>query len=214
MRHPELASLKSEFEIWNANNVRRQQIHNHVVTQHKADLKCQYRAMFFDLVKRGVGKIVLEDLGLKEMAESENKGENWKRHISNVSRGNRHKASLSNLILIFKQLGQKYGIEVVSVNPRETTRRCNSCGHVNDKEKTVSFNKKFECEMCGVLVIRDENSCLNIRDMYIQGVGTAKELKVINHLESLSPTLVRREEFLPTPPPVAKLKAHGVMIGV
>jgi transposase len=39
------------------------------------------------------------------------------------------------------------GIELVSVNPRNTSRRCSKCGHISHKNRVSQ--KDFICQKCG-----------------------------------------------------------------
>lgn len=53
------------------------------------------------------------------------------------------------------------GIEVVSVDPRNTSRECSACGHI-DKANRPS-QSKFRCLACGHELHADINAALNIR---------------------------------------------------
>jgi putative transposase len=52
------------------------------------------------------------------------------------------------------------GIEVVEVNPRNTSRRCSICGHIDkDNRKT---QRDFVCLKCGEKMNADYNAAKNI----------------------------------------------------
>jgi IS605 OrfB family transposase len=55
------------------------------------------------------------------------------------------------------------GVRVVKVDPRNTSRTCNECGHC-DKANRPS-QSEFACQSCGHKANADENAAKNIRDM-------------------------------------------------
>lgn len=58
---------------------------------------------------------------------------------------------------------KEYGINLVFVNPRNTSRRCSSCGYV-DKDNRQS-QAKFLCQHCGEEMNADYNAAKNIASM-------------------------------------------------
>jgi IS605 OrfB family transposase len=52
------------------------------------------------------------------------------------------------------------GIEVVYVNPENTSKRCCECGHTSDGNRTV--REFFECESCGATANADYNAAKNV----------------------------------------------------
>ena len=69
----------------------------------------------------------------------------------------------------FAQLGQflRYkseiaGVVLVEVDPRNTSRECSECGHI-DKANRPS-QSKFRCQSCNYTANADYNAALNIRD--------------------------------------------------
>lgn len=56
-------------------------------------------------------------------------------------------------------------IEIVEVNPKNTSRRCNECGHVAKANR--STQEVFSCKGCGFTENADLNAARNIRDKYI-----------------------------------------------
>ena len=58
-----------------------------------------------------------------------------------------------------------------------TTRVCHACGHLHGK---ISVGvREFECEECGVKLVRDQNSAVNIEHrgkiIWKEGVEAAEE---------------------------------------
>jgi putative transposase len=54
------------------------------------------------------------------------------------------------------------GGELVEVNPKYTSQRCNSCGAI-DKESRKA--KKYKCTSCGFEIDADLNAAKNILDL-------------------------------------------------
>lgn len=52
------------------------------------------------------------------------------------------------------------GIPVLYINPRNTSRQCASCGHVNKANRKTQ--SKFQCVSCGHVANADENAAMNI----------------------------------------------------
>ena len=67
--------------------------------------------------------------------------------------------------LIIHQLEYKAewaGIRLVKVDPRNTSRTCSNCGKLAD-EPPVEY-RIFHCRFCGLIIDRDLNAALNIRN--------------------------------------------------
>ena len=93
--------------------------------------------------------ISIEDLKIKNMV----KNHHLSKHI--------HDVSWSRFADMLSYKAVTCGGEVVKVNPRNTSKTCNNCGHIQD----MPLNKRmFKCESCGVNVNRDLNASRNIED--------------------------------------------------
>lgn len=58
---------------------------------------------------------------------------------------------------------KEYGIEVIKVNPKFTSKRCNRCGCIHKENRDGSKNQaKFECVVCGHKDNADVNASKNI----------------------------------------------------
>ncbi len=91
--------------------------------------------------------IAVEDLAVRNMV----KNHRLAKHISDVSwstffRNLEYKAVIS-------------GSKLVKVNPRGTSKKCSSCGAVQDMSLDI---RRFNCAQCGFAGHRDFNSALNI----------------------------------------------------
>ena len=99
-------------------------------------------------------KIIIEDLKIKDMKESEKTHLN--RMISDVSWGS--------LIQKLLYKAQAKNVIVVQINPAFTSQRCSNpgCGHIHPhNRKTQSV---FQCLKCGHTENADTNAAKNIRD--------------------------------------------------
>lgn len=55
------------------------------------------------------------------------------------------------------------GIQVIKVNPKYTSKRCNVCGNIHDDNRDCKNNQaKFKCTVCGHEDNADINACKNI----------------------------------------------------
>ncbi len=59
------------------------------------------------------------------------------------------------------------GGSVVKVNPRNTSKTCSECGSVH--ESLTLKDRVFECQSCGMVLHRDLNAALNIRELGSSG---------------------------------------------
>ncbi|CCH54481.1 transposase, IS605 OrfB family [Fibrisoma limi BUZ 3] len=57
----------------------------------------------------------------------------------------------------------RYGVPVLVVNPRNTSRTCNKCGYC--KKANRKSQSEFVCRLCGHSANADENAALNIRNL-------------------------------------------------
>lgn len=109
------------------------------------------------------GKIVVEDLKLKNMTKSP-KGDN-----GNPGKNVKQKSGLNRAILdvgiggFFRQLEYKsewYGRDFVKVGPKHTSQTCNVCNHRSKENRRSQSN--FECKNCGHKENADINAAKNI----------------------------------------------------
>jgi len=118
--------------------------------EHLADLRRdlymklgRYFAEHYDVV-------VMEDISVKQL-------------IGKSSRGLRmrlHDVAFHELRSIVKYQMEKYGKEVVLVDPRDSSKTCAKCGYVKD---LALSDRVFECPRCGWRADRDYNSLNHLR---------------------------------------------------
>ncbi|WP_254840137.1 RNA-guided endonuclease InsQ/TnpB family protein [Natronomonas marina] len=56
------------------------------------------------------------------------------------------------------------GLYVDTVNPENTSKRCNECGHISNSNRS---HGEFECERCGKQNHADYNAAKNIAELYL-----------------------------------------------
>ena len=96
------------------------------------------------------GLIAIEDLNLRFMLRN--------RKLSRIA----HDIALGIFYEILNYKAMEAGVEVVTVNPRNTSQMCNGCGVIVQKNLTV---RTHHCPDCGFTVDRDVNAALNILDI-------------------------------------------------
>lgn len=114
---------------------------------------------------RGYEIICIEDLNIKNMYF--HKGIN--KSINDIAWN-----------MFFKMLEYKAesaGVQLVKVNPRNTSKTCSKCGIIKDQ---LGLEERiYYCLWCGNEIDRDENSAINILRLGLQSIGN---IKVHNHL--------------------------------
>jgi len=133
--------------------------HEHVANvredhQHKLSAK---------LVKEN-SLIVVEDLSIQRMLSTKGEGKHQQALHSNIS---------DSAWFAFRQKleykAARAGIQVVAVNPRDTSRTCSSCMQV--KKKLALSERTFYCSACGSTMDRDANAARNILRLGLSLVG-------------------------------------------
>ena len=118
-----------------------------------------------ELIKRGYTHIAIEDLSkqkLTKRATEDDKG--VFSTVKQKSKMNRNLLDISMYKLEMHWI-QKGG-KIIKVDPKNTSRECNKCGHTDIKNrKTV---RQFECLNCGYQQHADVSAALNIRKRAIK----------------------------------------------
>jgi putative transposase len=93
------------------------------------------------------GTIVLEDLSLKFMLQNG--------HLSRSA----HDIGLGMFRTMLDYKANQAGVEIVMVNPRNTSQACSGCGSIILKDLSVRVHR---CPDCGLVLDRDVNAARNI----------------------------------------------------
>jgi putative transposase len=116
---------------------------------------------------REYGKLVFENLNIKGMV----KNHKLAKHISDCS--------WNRLIQLVQYKAEEAGVEVVLINPRNTTQICSGCGEIVPKDLSDRIHC---CPHCGLVMDRDLNASINIHTVGTTGIYACGE--------SVSPNLL------------------------
>lgn len=98
-------------------------------------------------VQNNVEKIQVEDLSSLRQADFSSQ---YRRLIWTPAK----------LIEMLTYKAKEYGIEVVKINPRNTSKRCSACGHIAPENRETQA--RFVCKNCGTVMNADYNAAKNI----------------------------------------------------
>lgn len=97
--------------------------------------------------------IVHEDLNIKQMMEQ--KYFNAK-NIADSSWGK--------FVQFLTYKAESAGCKIVKINPKNTSKMCSQCGHIQDMPL---WKRTYECKSCGLVIDRDYNSAINILNKFL-----------------------------------------------
>jgi putative transposase len=81
------------------------------------------------------------------------------------------------LEILLKYKAEALGKEVIFIDPRYTSQRCNACGLI---EKTNRRKNKYICKSCGTIEHADVNAAMNIRDLHYLSLVQQSEQALVN----------------------------------
>ena len=95
--------------------------------------------------------IVVEDLNIKGMMEQ--------RYFNakNIT-----DSSWNKFIQMLEYKSENSGVQLIKVNPKNTTKTCSNCSHV---QKMPLWVRTYKCKDCLFEMCRDENSAINIKSL-------------------------------------------------
>jgi hypothetical protein len=128
--------------------------------------KEEYRKLASRLVSYGL-PIGIEAIDLSVFAEVKDKDN----ELSDQARSQRFMVSNSELIGAIKNASQREGIECIGINPKNTSKTCSACSHV---EETLQAEMSWTCSNCGVVHDRDENATINIARNTLEKIKKVK----------------------------------------
>lgn len=106
------------------------------------------------------GLIAFENLNIKNMLKNAPKGHPLSKSIAD--------AAWNQLVQYTTYKAESAGRRVVLVDPRNTSQRCSKCGSLVQKSLSVRVHS---CNICGLVLDRDENAAINILALGLQGMG-------------------------------------------
>ncbi len=60
------------------------------------------------------------------------------------------------------------GKEFIQISERDTSKTCSGCGHTQDMPL---YKRTYRCGNCGLVMDRDENNAVNIRERFLARLG-------------------------------------------
>ena len=82
-------------------------------------------------------------------------------------------ASLNRFIQMLPHKAESAGMKVIKVDPRNTTQECSRCHYIKKGSETLTLKDRiYHCNVCGLIMDRDENASINIR--YKSRAGLAR----------------------------------------
>ena len=116
---------------------------------------------FSHKISRNLGKnhdlITFEDLNIKGMARNHHMAKS----IADASWGR--------IVQYTMYKAESAGTVVILVNPMYTSRKCSRCGNIR-KDLKLS-DRIYHCNSCGLIIDRDLNAAINIRNAGLNAVG-------------------------------------------
>ena len=95
--------------------------------------------------------IVVEDLNIKSMMEQKYF------NAKNIA-----DSSWNKFIQMLTYKAENSGVEIIKVNPKDTTKTCSNCGHI---QKMPLWDRTYKCKDCLFEMCRDENASINIKNL-------------------------------------------------
>jgi putative transposase len=138
--------------------------------------------------------VAIEDLDTKGLVE-----------LPSNSR-NRSSAAWGTFKRMLEYKCEREGTHFVSVDPKDTTKECGSCGVKTDKPLWV---REHSCPVCGFEADRDENAAINIlsRGLKQLGVGHSESTPVETALPVDTPVSAKR--VVETGSPITRTEGSG-----
>jgi putative transposase len=107
--------------------------------------------------------VVVGDLSQRQMVTEEHEAHQKAKH-----RAVYNDWGLYSFVQMLKYKCLLAGKELVQIDERDTSKTCSGCGHL----QAMPLHKRtYRCGTCGLVMDRDENSAVNIRERYLARLG-------------------------------------------
>ena len=107
-----------------------------------------------------------------------------------------HQWAFNQLYEYTEYKAEAFGIDVVQINPRNTSRRCSVCGHTAKNNRTTQ--DRFACKKCGYEVHADYNAAKNVGFKKVRSGQKRPTGRATYQLALKSGTLSANGSFSPT----------------
>ncbi|MFX1286818.1 MAG: RNA-guided endonuclease InsQ/TnpB family protein [Promethearchaeota archaeon] len=111
--------------------------------------------------------IIVGDLSPKQMIAHKKNGKmpEKRKFQKSINRGVHNTGHLGRFIELLTYKAKKIGKRVTVIDERDTTKTCSVCGHI--KEWMALSERIYHCEVCEIVLDRDQNSAINIMKRFL-----------------------------------------------
>ncbi|MHA1947290.1 MAG: RNA-guided endonuclease InsQ/TnpB family protein [Candidatus Hodarchaeales archaeon] len=108
--------------------------------------------------------LIVGDLSAKKMASNKKNGKKHK-YQKSLHRGVHNTGHLGRFVELLTYKAKLIGKRVIVIDERATSKTCAFCGH--KKERMPLSERTYHCEICGIVIDRDQNSAINIMKRFL-----------------------------------------------
>ncbi|MHA1542840.1 MAG: RNA-guided endonuclease InsQ/TnpB family protein [Candidatus Hodarchaeales archaeon] len=108
--------------------------------------------------------LIVGDLSVKKMASNKKNGKKHK-YTKSLHRGVHNTGHLGRFVEYLTYKAKLVGKRVIVIDERATSKICAFCGH---KKAHMPLSERiYHCEICGIVIDRDQNSAINIMKRFL-----------------------------------------------
>jgi putative transposase len=121
--------------------------------------------------------VVIGDLSQRQMVTKahQDKYAQQRRHLHRAVFNDWGLYRLAQMLQILEYKCLRYGKELYCIDERYTSQDCSRCGQ---RQATPLWKRTYRCGNCGLVMDRDENSAINIRQRFLAPLGPHTEPSV------------------------------------
>jgi len=109
--------------------------------------------------------IIVGDLSPKQMVKNEGRKGKINKYHKSINRGVHNTGHLSRFVELLTYKAKLIGKRVITIDEQNTSKTCAFCGH---KKLRMPLSKRiYQCESCGTVLDRDQNSAINIMKRFL-----------------------------------------------
>ncbi|MHA1948189.1 MAG: RNA-guided endonuclease InsQ/TnpB family protein [Candidatus Hodarchaeales archaeon] len=108
--------------------------------------------------------LIVGDLSVKKMSSNKKNGKNYK-YTKSLHRSVHNTGHLGRFIEYLTYKAKLVGKKVIVIDERATSKTCAFCGHI--KEQMPLSELTYHCEICRIVIDRDQNSAINIMKRFL-----------------------------------------------
>ncbi|MHA1207260.1 MAG: RNA-guided endonuclease InsQ/TnpB family protein [Candidatus Hodarchaeales archaeon] len=141
--------------------------------------------------------LIVGDLSVKKMVSNRKNSQKYK-YQKSLNRGVYNTGHLGRFVELLTYKARLIGKRVIVVDERFTSKTCAFCGH--KKEHMPLSERTFHCEICGIVIDRDQNSAINIMKRFLShnALCTGYQQFLIS-VDNLRQTIYDKKKFSRSP---------------